>query len=275
MKSERRHELQHNELAEWLFKAGQGIKPYQNLITAAMVVVLVAVVAYMIWSRTAASRAATAWTELIQNMERDNLDGLASLAESSAGTNVGNAAALVTADIRLDQACRQRFVNKTLAVRELKEAAKSYAAVLNESRMPSMRERATFGLARAEEAQGDQSGLDGAKKHYAEVVANWPKGTYAAAAKQRLDDFTRRETRMMFDSLASYDPGQSFSDQPEAIVAPPIFGEPLPEEKPLDSLTAEPTTKVDEKKPATKANEKKEKPAAKVDGKKTEKGEKK
>ena len=41
MKSERRHELQHNELAEWLFKAGEQLKPYQNLILAAVVVLVV------------------------------------------------------------------------------------------------------------------------------------------------------------------------------------------------------------------------------------------
>ena len=45
MKSERRHELQHNELAEWLAKSAQAIKPYQNIIFAAVVLVLIGVVA--------------------------------------------------------------------------------------------------------------------------------------------------------------------------------------------------------------------------------------
>jgi hypothetical protein len=271
MKSERRHELQHNTLAEWLFKAGQGIKPYQNLVTAAIVVLILLAFGLTIWSRTSATRTATAWTDLTHDLESENLDGLASLAEKSPGTNVGNMAALVTADMRLSNACTQRFSNKALAMRELREASKSYSDVLKESRSPMMLERATFGLARADEAQGD---LDSAKKHYGEVVANWPKGAYAPAAKQRLDDFARRETKMMFDSLASFDPKPSFSEQPDTTLMPNFSTESVPEEKPLDALTPGPATK-DEKKPATKADDKKEKPAAKVDGKKTEKGEKK
>ena len=41
MKSERRHELQHNELADWLIKAGQQIKPYQNAMLAGAVALFI------------------------------------------------------------------------------------------------------------------------------------------------------------------------------------------------------------------------------------------
>ena len=54
MKSERRHELQHNELATWLIKSAEAIKPYQNIILAAVVVVLVGLLGYTLWLRDAA-----------------------------------------------------------------------------------------------------------------------------------------------------------------------------------------------------------------------------
>ena len=38
MKSERRHELQHNELAEWLIKSGDSLQQHQNAILSAVVV---------------------------------------------------------------------------------------------------------------------------------------------------------------------------------------------------------------------------------------------
>jgi hypothetical protein len=259
MKSERRHELQHNTLAEWLFTTGQRLRPYQNVILAAAVVLAVVIAVYVVVSRTSAARSATAWTELTGGLQGENLDALTRVAETYPSTNVGRMAAVVAADMRLKEGCDQRFVNKALANRELNEAIKSYQAALKDCRTPALQERATFGLARAKEAQGTSADLEAAAKYYEDIVTKWPEGTFAAAAKQRLADFGQRETKMMFDDLAKFDPKPSFSDQPEMMVTPPSFGEKLPEESPLDSLKPTPTKgdeKADEKKGVEKKPEK-------------------
>jgi hypothetical protein len=258
MKRERRHELQHNTLAEWLFKTGQWLKPYKNVILAGVVVLAVVVVVYTVVSRTSATRSAQAWTELTGGLQGDNLDALTRVAETHPNSTVGQMAAVIVADIRLKEGCDQRFVNKALANRELNEAVKSYQAALKNCRTPILLERATFGLARAKEAQGTSADLEAAAKYYGDVVTKWPDGTFAAAAKQRLADFGQHETKMMFDDLAKFDPKPSFSDQPGMMMTPPSFGESLPDEKPLDSLKPTPPKKGDEKKGSeTKSDEKK------------------
>lgn len=247
MKSERRHELQHNELAEWIFRTGQTIKPYQNTVLAVVVALVVLIVGVMVWSRVSASRSASAWNQLLS--QRDNLESLASIAEASPNSTVGNMATLVAADLRLAQACEQRFVNRKDATDELKEASKAYTTVLKQCRTPAMVERATFGLARVNEVQGKADDIDQAKKYYKEIVDKWPNGAYAGIAKQRLDDFKRYETKLMFQSLDSFDPRGAFSEQPDLMGTSPSITEPVPEEKPLDTLKSDPSKKTDEKKP--------------------------
>jgi hypothetical protein len=257
MKSERRHELQHNELAEWIFKAGQWLKPYQNVVLAAAVILIVLIAVYAVVSRTSAARSATAWTELTSGLQGDNLDALTKVAETYPNTTVGQMAAVVVADMRLKDGCEQRFVNKAQANRELNEAIKSYQAALKDCRTPALQERATFGLARARETQGTSADLEAAAKYYGDIVTKWPEGAFAAAAKRRLADFGQHETKMMFDDLAKFDPKPSFSDQPEMMMTPPSLGEKFPEESALDSLKPLPT-KGDEKKAGeTKGGEKK------------------
>ena len=57
----------------------------------------------------------------------------------------------------------------------------------------SWRERATYGMARVKETQGD---LDAATKYYSDLVAKWPNGTFTAAAKQRLEDFKQPDMKL-------------------------------------------------------------------------------
>jgi predicted negative regulator of RcsB-dependent stress response len=270
MRSERRHELQHNELADWLFTAGQRIKPYQNMITAAVVALVVGVAAYSWWSHNSAAQATLAWTELASAMQSQNPDdALTRVAESYPNTNVAHVATIVVADFRLAQGCDQRFVNRAVAQKDLGSAVASYEKLLEQCRTPSLLERANYGLARAKEALGD---LPEARKRY-ETVAKWPEGTFAAAATQRLHDLNQRETKLMFDDLTSpqYQPNPAFSTQPELQGPSQDFA--MPEESPSETLKAKPETKVDEKKPATKVDDKK--PATKVDDKKPVKGDEK
>jgi hypothetical protein len=200
MKSERRHELQHNELADWIVKTAKAIQPYQNLILAAVVILVVAGAAYTWWSRTTADQAGRAWYDL--NAGLRNPEKLVKVVEDHPDSRVGQTAAVVLADLRLFSGCNQRFISKALAEPELSKAAELYEADLKATQSEFLRERATFGLARAKESQGE---LTAARQHYDDVVKKWPKGTYAAVAQQRLDDLNRLETKQMYDDFAKFD----------------------------------------------------------------------
>ena len=101
-------------------------------------------------------------------------------------TNVAHMAAVVLADTYLGDGCNQLFTNKIKGQHELAKAIELYQLVREESRVPSLLERATFGLARAKESQGDAEHIKQAEQLYEDVATKWPNGAFAAAASQRL-----------------------------------------------------------------------------------------
>jgi hypothetical protein len=214
MKSERRHELQHNELAEWLAKSAEAIKPYQNLLFAGVVVVLVAAVGYTLWSRQSVAQTTQAWDEMNAAVDGGNLPQLVKVIENYPNSNVAHMAAVVLADFYLAEGCDRLFTNKATAQQELTKAIELYQAVLEQSRVPSLLERATFGLARARESKGAADDINQAEQLYEEVAANWPNGAYAAAATQRRKDLDRPATKTLYDDFRNFDPKPAFSSEP-------------------------------------------------------------
>jgi hypothetical protein len=252
MKSERRHELQHNELAEWLFKTGEQLKPYQNLILAGVAAFVVAVAIYSWWSRNSATKAAEAWTALNRSIEAGNPDMLGNVADENGNNMVGQMANTVLGDWRLATGCQQRFKSMAISQKELSSAVEAYSKVLQHSRDQTLLERATYGMARTKETQGQ---LEDAAKYYKEVAEKWPEGAFAAAAKQRREDFKRLDTKLMFGDLRKYEPKPAF-EEPGTLGLQPNLGE-LPQEPPVapsgptsgfGSLKTEPEN---EKAPAT------------------------
>jgi predicted negative regulator of RcsB-dependent stress response len=214
MKSERRHELQHNALADWLAKSAESIKPYQNLLFAAVVVVLVAAVGYTLWSRESAAQTTRAWDEVNTAVESGNPPQLVKVIENYPNSNVAHMAAVVLADFYLAEGCDRLFTNKATAQQELTKAIELYQAILEQSRVPTLLERATFGLARARESKGTVDEIKQAEKLYEEVAANWPNGAYTAAATQRRKDLERPATKVLYDDFRRFDPKPAFSSEP-------------------------------------------------------------
>jgi hypothetical protein len=208
MKSERRHELQHNELAEWLAKAIEAIKPYQNLILAGVALVLVAMVGYTLYNRAVTAQSAQAWNDINTALETGDLASLSKVSEDYPNTTAAYMASIVQGDNYLAAGCTQLFKNKPLAEENLSKAINHYEAIRLSCRTPSIRERAVFGLARAREAKGE---LEEAKPLYEEVAKD-VNGTYAKAASERLADLARPATRAFYDDFAHFDPKPEFSE---------------------------------------------------------------
>lgn len=214
MKSERRHELQHNELADWLAKAAETIKPYQNLVMAGVALVVVVMVGYTLWSREMTAQTTQAWDDMNAALETGKLEQLSKVIEDYPDTNVAYTAKAVLADLHLGAGCNDLFKRKATAQEELNKAIASYEAVIRGSRTPALQERATFGLARAKESKGDAESLGQAEKLYKDVAAKWPKGAYAVAAQERAKDLERATTKRFYDDFRSFDPKPSFSAEP-------------------------------------------------------------
>jgi hypothetical protein len=211
MKSERRHELQHNELAEWIAKTALVIKPYQNMLLGGVLVVLVAIVGYSAWSHMAAGESAKAWDDVNNVLESGDILKLSQVIEDYPRSSAAHMAAVVLADNYLGEGCDQLFSSKASGADKLNKAIQLYDAIRQECRIPSLLERATFGLARAKEAKGDDKSLQQAERLYEEVAAKTPNGAFTVAASQRLADLKRPATKTFYDGFRKFDPKPAFS----------------------------------------------------------------
>jgi len=244
MKSQRRHELEHNVLADWLGKKFKEIQPYVNLILGGVLAVLIVFLGYTWWSRQAAGQTAEAWNEFYKALSEGKPSDFDAVSEKYPGTTVDHFATVIAADERLASGCHQLFVNKASANQELRRAVDGYLAVL-ESPQPMLRQRATYGLARAYESLGE---LEKAVEYYEQVTKNWPQGAYTAFAERQLADLQKPSTKKWYDQFAKFDPAPQYTEEPGK--RPKFSLDTLKEDAP-----AEPKLELQEKGPDDKAKQ--------------------
>lgn len=242
MKSERRHELQHNLLLDWLKNSSETIKPYTNAIIGVLVLALVAFFAWSWWSKQSAADKAAGWTAFFDARTTDKPSDLQDVAERYAGDTVAHWSQTVAADMNLATGCQELFQNKALANQHLQEARDGYMTVLDQTSNPELRQRATYGLGQSYEAMAgtrqSQGELESAIEQYKKLVDEWPNSVYAYLAQQRLKALERDETKEFYDAFAKYEPpGQRGATGERPIFDPGSLGEPAPS----SSLTPPPS----------------------------------
>ena len=210
MKSERRHELQHNALLEWLTQTGESVKPYLNVILLVLVAVLLGLVGYKWMSAQSAGKEAKAWDAVFAATSKDDTAQLDQTIEDYPKTTAAQWAAIIAGDMHLAAGCDDLFTTKATAADQLQKALDKYTFALETARKSEIRERATYGLARTYEAMAgtrrSQEDLERAKGEYQKVVEKWPQGAFAKAAQARLDALSQASTLEFYDALAAWEP---------------------------------------------------------------------
>lgn len=239
MKSERRHELEENLLANWLISVFQKIRPYGNLIFGGVILILLVVVVYGWLSRRGMEKAEQAWDAVLTNMAiaREDPGVLERVAEEYSSAEAGQWAALLAAEAYLAKACDALFYNKTEAREYLNDSRKLFERLLQESRNEVIRQRATFGLARADEAAGDldkameswsspsakQAGKK-ADRGYKGLLNVWPNSAYAEVAKDRLEELQRYQIKKFYDDFMRWEPSATSGSAEAGPPSKPAIG---------------------------------------------------
>lgn len=221
MKVERRHELEKNALAAWIASVITRVKPYQNAILGSVLLALVVLLVYSWLTKRSSAESAAAWDELLATMPAGRADPqkLEKVVADHPGTTTAHWAGVLAGEAYLAIACDELFADKAEARDHLENAREDFRKVLEETRVAALRERATYGLAQADEAAGDldkaieswsdsggkQSGQK-ADRGYRGVLNLWPNGTYAVAAEARLKDLERAGTKRFYDDFARWEP---------------------------------------------------------------------
>ncbi len=153
MKTERRHELQHNVLADWLGTKIETVRPYSRAVLGGLIALAVILGVYLYLSKQRAMVAADGWDEYFKAQERlrADPDELSELAQSATyrDTAAGMWARIALADYNYALGEDHLFSDRAQAKQELKTAVDSYTSVANQSEYPLLAQRALLGRARA------------------------------------------------------------------------------------------------------------------------------
>jgi tetratricopeptide (TPR) repeat protein len=206
MKAERRHELQHNELADWVAEVFERLKPYSRAIAGVAVAAAVLLTAYVVLSSRAERKQSTAWTDYYAAIQapQDSIEAeLESVSRDHDNVPAGRWAEVALADLKLGEGINLLFKDKAAAEKKLKSAISHYEAVIPNADDPLLVARARFGLARAYESLGQ---LDEAKTTYEEIVRASGTNAYVTIAKSRLEDLNRESTQEFYAWFAKQEP---------------------------------------------------------------------
>jgi hypothetical protein len=223
MKTERRHELQTNVLAHSMARWIEAAKPYSKAGAAVLIAVVVALFAWAWMSTQSNRRSADGWNEYFDATSGRNPDPRALLRDISgrySGMMVAQWARLTLADIQLDDGTGTLLTDRNRAREELTDASEEFQALLLEASHPTILERATYGLARANEALGD---LERARTEYRSLVSQWPESPFASVAESRAKDLEAKNTKVFYDWLAKYEPPPPLTNEPGTPGARPSF----------------------------------------------------
>ena len=222
MKSEHRHELKTNELAEWLGNLPEWLKENAKSIIAIAAIIIV-VVGFYAWRRydknVVQVRQRNEFTNLLNSastektqvayMQQQGTDSshyllpmannLKSFAESTNKKNMAALALIKEAEIlRSELHYRLTAINKEDLTQQIDRAKASYNQALSKApSSPQLASAAKFGLGLCAEGLGD---FDQARQIYQEIASNADfEGTVSLAqAKQRLKYMPDYEKEVVF-----------------------------------------------------------------------------
>jgi tetratricopeptide (TPR) repeat protein len=191
MKTERRHELQTNILADWLGRQIELIRPYSKAMIAVAVVVVIAGLAAAYFVNDRSSKNAEGWADYLSAMaERDatklrNVAGLDDDAAWAGGRRPDWAlwAAQSAGDLELGRGLASMFISADEANSALRKAKECFDKVEGADYAgPELRQRSLYGLGVYYESLGNTRE---AAEHYDLAVNVDPASVLADEARER------------------------------------------------------------------------------------------
>lgn len=196
MKTQRRHELQTNQLADRIGAYLQMIRPYQRqmLYGAITIVVLVAAVLYLTSQQRA--RVAAGWEDYFTALVEQRPEALDEVARLHADSTAALWARQNAGDMRLAEGAAMLYQDRVEASKKLREAAKDLSAVEQSAvGMPMLLQRVRFALAQTYESLFE---LDKARDYFQKVVAAEPNSALGRLAQRRYDQIAGKQADRWF-----------------------------------------------------------------------------
>jgi hypothetical protein len=199
MKSQRRHDLETNWLAQHLTVWGDRLRPYSKAITVTTAVAACIVIVWLVASKYAAAQRQRAWDVYTYAIHSANPDwgALREAAEEHSGTPMGEMAGITWADAELRQATENFFTDEDETQEHLENAIAAYRRLIDEADDAAIVNRARLGMGRALETDGKAKE---AIEFYSAVG-----GPFATFAKERAEKLRSTSTQEAIAWLATAD----------------------------------------------------------------------
>ncbi len=193
MKSERRHELQQNDLALWLTNKFGGVKPYVGMIGGGLVAVVMIWAAVTFFATQSSGEKEKAWNAYNAALwkPQPSRNDFKQILDDYPESDVALAAQQRLATMQKNSALDLLLSQPETAKKRLQDAAGNFSAVMTNSKHPLAQQYCAYELARTYESLLE---LDVAKERYKEVFKRWPKCAYADAATRRYEDLNDPRT---------------------------------------------------------------------------------
>lgn len=183
MKSERRHELEKNELADRLATGIESTKSFMPAVLGGLILVGIAAVVWGVYSSYSKQQASVAWTDFYFNLNAGDPDSFVDLADDYPSSAAAGWARQVAADNYLQRGIADLYRDKKSGQELLGKAIKEFEVVDRTASTPELRAKAALGLAQAHESLGD---TDKAAGYYQQVAKSATQPGIIAEANQRL-----------------------------------------------------------------------------------------
>lgn len=209
MKTEQRHKLETNDLAEWLTEAIERIKPYTKAILGIVLAAAALITIYSLLASRSREKQAKAWTDYYTALEQETpekrLEALTAVVNNYGldGPPAAQWAEVMLGDLQLAAGINSLFVDKRSATNELEQAAQHFQAVADVAKDPLLKSRAYFGLARTQESRGK---LTEAIASYEMVTAEDDGSPYGPLATSRIADLKKNGTKDWYAWFVKQEP---------------------------------------------------------------------
>ena len=213
MKSEERHQLEKNDLAEWVLQTYESLRPNWPYILGGIVVFAAALwfVNHRRSSQELQLRAA--WNDYFTAESGRNVEALRSLVDRYPDSPVAPLAQKRVADFRFADGKKMLLTDRGEAMRLLDDAANIYQELLADVSISLMlRRQAELGLALTQETTG---ALTKARETYKKISQSFPGTDEATRAEERLKHIESPEAEKFYDQLAAFKPPQPTTDLPQ------------------------------------------------------------
>ncbi len=219
MKSERRHELQTNTLADWVGHQVEAAKPHLGLLVTVLVAAVAIVFAWMYFRAWNTAQTAAAWTDFYKAADQSEPAALLEVAKRHAGEPASLWAVLLASDVHLANGAERAFSDRKEAEKLLKQAIQGYETVLKDGREPLLRRRAFYGLGEANEAlfavTGDTKALEAARENFDKVAQQWPDTVLGKSAEKKSAKLATESTREFLVWFSQQEPAPPTSPSTE------------------------------------------------------------